>query len=67
MVANKTGELDGIRADAGLLMHSDRGTVAVAIFTDGAADLRETVDVEGALAVAECGAAIAARLLGLEV
>lgn len=67
MVANKTGELDGIRADAGLLMHSDRGTVGVAIFTDGAVDLRETVDVEGALAVAECGAAIAARLLGLEV
>jgi beta-lactamase class A len=66
-VANKTGELDGIRADAGLLMHSERGTVAVAIFTDGAADLRETVDVEGALAVAECGAAIAARLLGLAV
>jgi hypothetical protein len=48
-------------------MHSERGTVAVAIFTDGAADLRETVDVEGALAVAECGAAIAARLLGLAV
>ena len=66
-VANKTGELDGIRADAGLLMHAERGTVAVAIFTDGAVDLRETVDVEGALAVAECGAAIAARLLGLDV
>jgi beta-lactamase class A len=67
MVANKTGELDGIRADVGLLMHVDRGTVAVAIFTDGSLDLRETVDVEGALAVAECGAAVAARLLGLEV
>ncbi len=66
-VANKTGELDGIRADAALLRHTQRGTVALAVFTDGALDLRETVDVEGALAVAECGAAIAARLLGLDV
>jgi beta-lactamase class A len=66
-VANKTGELDGIRADAGLLIHVERGMVALAIFTDGGGDLRETVDVEGALAVAECGAAIAARLLDLEV
>ncbi len=67
MVANKTGELDGIRADAGLLVHEQRGTVALAVFTDGAFDLRESVDVEGSLAVAECAAAIAARLLGLEV
>jgi hypothetical protein len=37
------------------------------VFTDGGRDLRESVDVEGSLAVAECGAAIAARLLGLEV
>jgi beta-lactamase class A len=66
-VGNKTGELDGIRADAGLVRHRDRGTVAVAIFTDAGTDYRETVDVEGALAVAECSAAIAARLLGLEV
>ena len=66
-VANKTGELDRIRADAGLLMHQERGTVALAIFTDGALDRRDSVDVEGALAVAECAAAIAARLLGLEV
>lgn len=65
-VANKTGELDGIRADAGLLCHRERGTVAVAIFTDGGQDVRESVDVEGALAVAECSAAVAARLLGLE-
>lgn len=63
-VANKTGELDGIRSDVALLMHEQRGTVAVAVFTDGGLDLRETVDVEGSLAVAECGAAIAARLLG---
>jgi beta-lactamase class A len=66
-VGNKTGELDGLRADVGLLRHRQRGTVAVAIFTDGGNDHRETVDVEGALAVAECSAAIAARLLGLEV
>jgi beta-lactamase class A len=66
-VGNKTGELDGIRADAGLIRHRERGTVAVAIFTDGGQDYRETVDVEGALTVAECSAAIAARLLGLEV
>lgn len=66
-VGNKTGELDGIRADAGLIRHRERGTVAVAIFTDRGKDYRETVDVEGALAVAECSAAIAARLIGLEV
>jgi beta-lactamase class A len=65
-VGNKTGELDGIRADAALIRHRDAGTVALAIFTDGGSDHRETVDVEGALAVAECSAAIAARLLGLE-
>jgi beta-lactamase class A len=66
-VANKTGELDGIRADVGLLQHGQQGTVAAAVFTDGSLDLRETVDVEGSLAVAECGAAIAARLLALDV
>lgn len=66
-IANKTGELDGIRVDAALLMHEERGTVALAVFTDGGRDLRESVDVEGSLAVAECAAAIAARLLGLEV
>ncbi len=65
-VGNKTGELDGIRADAGLV-RSDRGTVALAIFTDGSGDLRETVDAEGSLAVGECSAAICARLLGLDV
>jgi beta-lactamase class A len=65
-VANKTGELDGIRADVGLVRHRERGTLAVAVFTDGGKDLRETVDVEGSLAVAECSAAIAAHLLGLE-
>jgi beta-lactamase class A len=66
-VGNKTGELDGIRADAALLRHRDRGAVAVAIFTDGGQDFRESLDVEGSLAVAECSAAIAARLLGLDV
>ena len=66
-VANKTGELDGIRADAGLLRHSDTGTVALAVFTDGGTDMRESVDVEGSLAVAECGAAVGAHLLGLDV
>jgi len=67
VVANKTGELDGIRADVGLLRHEERGSVALAVLTDGARDLRESVDVEGSLAVAECAAAIAARLLGLGV
>jgi beta-lactamase class A len=66
-VANKTGELDGIRADAALLVHKQRGSVALAVFTDGGLDVRESVDVEGALAVAECGAAVAAHLLDLEV
>ncbi|MCL4288954.1 MAG: serine hydrolase [Thermoleophilia bacterium] len=65
-VGNKTGELDGIRADAGLV-RSERGTVALAIFADGSSDLRETVDAEGSLAVAECSAAICACLLGLDV
>jgi beta-lactamase class A len=66
-VANKTGELNGIRADAGLLRHSGAGTVALAVFTDGGTDMRESVDVEGSLAVAECGAAVGAHLLGLDV
>jgi beta-lactamase class A len=66
-VANKTGELDGTRADAALLVDAERGTVAMAIFSDGARDVRDSVDVEGAVAVAECGAAIAARLYGLAV
>jgi beta-lactamase class A len=65
-VANKTGELDRIRADVGVVRHREHGTLVVAVFTDGGEDLRETVDVEGSLAVAECSAAIAARLLGLE-
>jgi beta-lactamase class A len=64
-VGNKTGELDGVRADVGLVRHAGR-TAAVAVFTDGSRDLRETVDVEGSLAVAECSAAICARLLGLD-
>jgi beta-lactamase class A len=64
-VANKTGELDGIRADAALVRAGGR-TVALAIFTDGGRDLRETVDCEGTLAVAECAAAICAHLLGLD-
>ncbi|MCC6223060.1 MAG: serine hydrolase [Thermoleophilia bacterium] len=63
-VGNKTGELDGIRADVGLV-RSAAATVALAIFTDGSRDTRETVDAEGSLAVAECSAAICARLLGL--
>lgn len=63
-VENKTGELDGIRADVGIV-RAGGGTVVLAIFTDGVSDLRETVDVEGTLAVAECSAAICARLLGL--
>lgn len=65
-VGSKSGELDGIRADAGIVRAEGRGTVVLAIFTDGARDLRETVDVEGALAVAECAAAVCARLLGLD-
>jgi beta-lactamase class A len=65
-VANKTGELDGVRADIALLVHESRGRITLAVFTDGGDDLRETVDVEGALAVAECGAAVAAHLLGLD-
>jgi hypothetical protein len=66
-VANKVGELDGLRCDVGLVRAAGRGTVAVAIFTEGGRDRRETVDCEGTLAVAECGAALAAELLGLDV
>ena len=62
----KNGELDGIRADVAIVRHAEQGTLVLAVFTDGR-DLRETVDVEGALAVAECSAAICARLLGLDV
>jgi beta-lactamase class A len=65
-VGNKTGELDGIRADAAIVRADGRGTAVIAVFTDGGQDLRETVDCEGTLAVAECGAAICARLLGLD-
>jgi beta-lactamase class A len=64
-VGSKSGELDGIRADIAIV-RAAAGTVALAVFTDGGEDLRETVDVEGSLAVAECGAAICARLLGLD-
>ena len=64
-VANKSGELDGIRADAGLVEAGGR-TIALAVFTDGGHDVRETVDCEGTLAVAECSAAICASLLGLD-
>ncbi len=65
-VASKSGELDGIRADVGLVRHADKGTLALAVFTTGSGDTRETVDVEGALAVAECSAAICARILGID-
>jgi beta-lactamase class A len=65
-VANKTGELDGIRADVALVRAGGK-TLALAVFTDGGSDLRETVDCEGTLAVAECSAAICAHLLGLDV
>ena len=44
--------------------HAEAARSSLAVFTDGARDLRETVDVEGSLAVAECSAAICARLLG---
>jgi beta-lactamase class A len=64
-VENKTGELDGIRADVGVVS-APTGTVALAVFTDGGHDLRETVDNEGTLAVAECSAAVCAELLGLD-
>lgn len=64
-VENKTGELDGVRADVALVGAGGQ-TIALAVFTDGGRDLRETVDCEGTLAVAECGAAICARLLDLD-
>lgn len=64
-VASKSGELDGIRADAGLVEAGGR-TIALAAFTDEGRDHRETVDCEGSLAVAECSAALCAALLGLD-
>ena len=66
LVGNKTGELDGIRADCGIVRRRGVGTLCLAIFTDGGSDRRETVDVEGSLVVAECAAAICADLLGLD-
>jgi beta-lactamase class A len=65
-VGAKSGELDGIRADVAIVRAEQRGTLVLAVFTDGARDVRETVDVEGTLAVAECAAAICAHLLGLD-
>jgi len=65
-VGSKSGELDGIRADVAIVRTEAGGTAVLAVFTDGGRDMRETVDVEGALAVAECSAAICARLLGLD-
>lgn len=65
-VGSKSGELDGIRADVAIVRTEAGGTAVLAVFTDGGCDMRETVDVEGALAVAECAAAICARLLGLD-
>jgi beta-lactamase class A len=65
-VANKVGELDGLRCDVALVRAESRGTIAAAVFTEGGRDRRENVDCEGTLAVAECGAAIAAELLGLD-
>jgi beta-lactamase class A len=64
-VASKSGELDGIRADAGLVEAGGQ-TVALAVFTDGGRDRRESVDCEGTLAVAECSAALCAALLELD-
>ena len=64
-VGSKSGELDGIRADVAMV-RAAAGTAVLAVFTDGARDMRETMDAEGTLAVAECGAAICARLLGLD-
>jgi beta-lactamase class A len=64
-VANKSGELDGVRADTGIVGAGGR-TLALAIFTDAGRDLRETVDCAGTLAVAECSAAICAELLDLD-
>jgi beta-lactamase class A len=63
-VGSKSGELDGVRADVAIV-RAAAGTAVLAVFTDGGRDLRETVDVEGTLAVAECGASICAKLLGL--
>jgi beta-lactamase class A len=64
-VGSKSGELDGIRADVAIV-RAESGTAVLAVFADGSRDLRETVDVEGTLAVAECGAALCATLLGLD-
>jgi len=65
-VANKVGELDGLRCDVALVRAAGRGAIAAGVFTEGGRDRRETVDCEGTLAVAECGAAIASELLGLD-
>lgn len=66
IVANKTGELDGLRADVGVVTGATGGTAVIAIFCDRGTDLRETVDNASTLTVAECGAAICAELLRLD-
>ncbi len=67
VVGNKTGELDGIRNDAAIVRRRGHGTVCVSVYTNEGADLAETIDNEGNLAVAATGAAICAELLGLPI
>jgi beta-lactamase class A len=67
VVANKTGELDGIRNDVAVVRLRGRGTVCLSVYTNEGADLRETVDNEGNLAVVAAAAALLCRdLLGLD-
>jgi beta-lactamase class A len=66
LVGNKTGELDGIRNDCAIVRLRGHGTACLSVFTNEGADLRETVDNEGNLAVAAVAATICHELLGLE-
>ena len=66
-VLGPTAKMDAIERDVvGFLGKARRVTGAVAVFTDEGSDRRETVDVDGTLAVAEVSAALAAGLLGLD-
>jgi beta-lactamase class A len=65
-VANKTGELDGIRNDCAIVRLRGRGTACLSIYTGEGIDLRETIDNEGNVTVARAAAVICRELLGLD-
>ncbi|HWG85827.1 MAG TPA: serine hydrolase [Deinococcales bacterium] len=60
---HKTGEITGVRNDAGIVLAGD-ATYAVVLFSRGGSDHREHPDNEGVLALARIAAAIHEELAG---